>query len=835
MGVPAGWRLSTKIKTKKNYMQPKLNIILSFLIIILLGTSKMFAQSNDDCLMCHDDKNLTKIKSGRTLSLYVSPTALGKSVHKSLTCASCHKDAAVAEFPHASTLKPVNCGSCHPAYETQVNSDVHHKLLNLQGDRIPTCKTCHGTHTITTPSNVENKQTEYCGKCHKDNKMSAPYHTFSNTNDNCLSCHNNKNYKSLLAGSVHQKLSCSNCHGYVVNNMDAHQKHSKDLPVADCYLCHNAIAQEHRESIHGISLAEGINEAAQCWNCHGSHDIVNVKDKRSKVYPTNLVNTCGSCHDDPEFAKKYSFAVKQPGKMYSLSVHGKLLSSGGKNAPSCITCHGIHDIKNRIMPGSKISSIDLPNTCASCHKKITEEYERSIHWIGVKKGVREAPTCNDCHSEHSIRAINTVDKREEIKKIQSNTCLQCHQNLLLSERYGMSGGNASSYEDSYHGMAVKRGDARAAMCVDCHGVHMILPKDHDESTISKKNIVATCKKCHPNATEVFASSYSHVTQDKEAHYIESIIGSIYFWLIVIVVGGMFIHNLIIFVHDVRKSFRKIKTEIRIPRFTRNEYFQHIILYVSFILLAITGFQLKFPDSWWSEGLTYLGLDEMVRRYVHRGAALTMISLSLYHMFYLLFTDRGRAQLKGFIPVLGDFSLAYQNIMYNLHLRKKHPEFDYYDYTAKVEYWALIWGTMVMALTGIILWFPTLVGNWAPLWFIKVSEIVHFYEAILATLAIVVWHWFFVIFRPQEYPLNFTTIDGKMTLTHFRDEHRLRLKKIIIEYLEVQAGKRDQKKVSHFTKLFVSSLEKHGIKFSDFVQSELDRDEDLKAQVKEMGL
>ncbi len=477
--------------------------------------------------------------------------------------------------------------------------------------------------------------------------------------------------------------------------------------------------------------------------------------------------------------------------------------------------------------GSTISAINLPNTCEKCHKQITEDYKKSIHWIAVKKGIRSAPSCNDCHSEHNIQAINTASKRDEMRKLQDNTCLQCHQNLLLSQRYGMENMNVKSYQDSYHGLASNRGDKKAAMCVDCHNVHSILPKDHVESSISKNNIVNTCKKCHPKASDTFSNSYSHTSQVTSAAKIEYIVKTVYFWLIVLVIGWMFLHNLLILIHEVRLRYLKSKTEIRIPRFTKNELIQHTLLLSSFIILAITGFLLKFPDSVFGKMMYSLGLNEVIRQWVHRISALVMIGLSIYHVVYLLITSRGRDVLWGLFPRYSDLIQMKDTMLYYMHLSKKHPQYDNYNYIEKMEYWALIWGTIVMGITGLVLWFPTVVGNWAPVWFIKVSEIVHFYEAILATLAILIWHWFFVIFHPKEYPLSFTAINGKMTLHHFKDEHRLKYYHVILEFLEIEEGKRKPAKMSNYTKLFIKTVEKQGVVFAEFVQEEMEKDANLK--------
>ncbi|MCF6364761.1 MAG: cytochrome b/b6 domain-containing protein [Bacteroidales bacterium] len=792
----------------------------------------ILAQSNDDCLMCHEDKDLTAERYGKTVSMYVNKALLQKSAHSKVECVSCHKDAAGSEFPHSEKLKKVSCGSCHTDYSEQVNNDIHNTLMKKTCKNPPTCKDCHNTHNVKKPANVKNKSKQFCGKCHETKVLSSAYHISSGINKGCVECHNETDYKLMLEKSVHANLECANCHGHVVNNLKGHET-DNERPSADCYLCHGSIASEHKESIHGISIKEGMFEAANCWNCHGSHEITKVASENSKVSSRNLIKTCGECHDDDSFSEKHHSSVKHPAKLYSTSVHAKLVEMGRMDAAGCTSCHGVHNIKNRIQPGSTISSIGVSKSCGKCHEEIQKEYEQSIHWMSVKKGVGESPTCNDCHSEHCIKEINNLHKKEEIKKLQEQTCLECHQNLLLSERFGIDEESAANYQDSYHGLATMRGDDDAAMCIDCHGVHKILPKYHEESTIHEGNVVETCRKCHEGASDVFSKSYSHSSEeDSSAKFIEDIVETIYFWLIIIVIGGMAVHNLIIFIYDLREKRKEINKAIRIPRFTRNELIQHIILLLSFSILAITGFQLKYPDSWWAEGLSYFGLNEVARQWTHRISALVMIGLSIWHVVYLGITARGRDVLRGMLLKVSDIKHAIQNISYHLHLRKKHPEFDNYNYIEKAEYWALIWGTIVMAVTGFILWFPTVIGDWAPLWVIKVSEIVHFYEAILATLAIIVWHWFFVMFRPQEYPMSFTCVDGKMTIIHFKDEHKLKYKKVMLEWVELKEGKRTEKQLSHFGNLFIKAVEKSGANTDEFIKTEIDNDEDLRIYIEE---
>ncbi|MCB0745060.1 MAG: cytochrome b/b6 domain-containing protein, partial [Ignavibacteriae bacterium] len=437
------------------------------------------------------------------------------------------------------------------------------------------------------------------------------------------------------------------------------------------------------------------------------------------------------------------------------------------------------------------------------------------------------PVCNDCHNEHSVEEINNDGRAANRLKMQKETCIGCHENSRVANKYGKKGNQVEEYLNSYHGLAAMRGDKDAALCIDCHNVHSILPSSNPNASTNPNNVTETCRRCHNDATEIFSKSYSHQTESESARAVEGWVKNIYFWLIISVIGGMIIHNLLIFLFEARKKRRKEKNAITMPRFTRNEVIQHILLALSFIILAITGFALKYPNSFWAEGLHLFGMSETVRQNTHRVSAVIMIVLSLYHVFYLAFTARGRDVLKELLPTFKDITDLRDNISYYLRLTKKHPEFERYDYAEKAEYWALIWGTFVMALTGLILWFPTMVGDWAPVWLIKVSETIHFMEAILATLAIIVWHWFFVIYRPSEYPMNFTWTDGQMTLEHYRHHHEAHFRRIILEWFEFNSDKHPRKKLTNYTKLFADTLEKNGFNLENIIQGELNKDLELR--------
>jgi cytochrome b subunit of formate dehydrogenase len=100
-----------------------------------------------------------------------------------------------------------------------------------------------------------------------------------------------------------------------------------------------------------------------------------------------------------------------------------------------------------------------------------------------------------------------------------------------------------------------------------------------------------------------------------------------------------------------------------------------------------------------------------------------------------------------------------------------PLFDRFSYVEKAEYWALVWGTAVMIITGFTLWFDNIVVQWVPKGFLDVILVIHYYEAWLATLAILIWHMYSTVFNPQVYPMNPSWIDGKMPRYMYQHEHR----------------------------------------------------------------
>jgi formate dehydrogenase gamma subunit len=569
-----------------------------------------------------------------------------------------------------------------------------------------------------------------------------------------------------LAGSVHGPLgiSCSSCH----QNMEF--PHPEN-PKATCSPCHAQIEEEFAESLHGYALARGNERAPDCSTCHGTHDILPSSDPRAATHKVRLPNTCAQCHGEVGLLTDQYVRLPQSFQQYALSVHGRGTSRGVAAAASCSDCHSVHAVKGAADPESRINPRNVASTCGQCHPDVQLQYDQSIHGRALQAGVTDSPTCTDCHGEHLILSPSDPDAKVSGARQAIETCGECHNDPLIISKYGLQGGVVGTYLDSYHGWATRRGDGQAATCIDCHSAHLVLPAEDPASTVSAQNVVSTCAQCHEGANAAFAASYNHQSTSITENPVNRFIRKVYIWLIVLVIGGMVLHNMVIMnYYMIRRRKEQSGNGATVVRFTVNEILQHLALTLSFITLVITGFALRFPEAFWVQWLSFLGMSEDIRGNIHRVAGVALILTSAYHAWYVLGNKRGRTELKALFPSWRDVVDAVDNLLYYTFRSKRKVKFGRYDYSQKAEYWALVWGTIVMAITGLVLWFPTFTARHLPALVIPASQTVHYYEAWLATLAVIVWHFFFVMFHPEEYPMSWTWLTGKMSKKFVKEHH-----------------------------------------------------------------
>jgi cytochrome b subunit of formate dehydrogenase len=210
------------------------------------------------------------------------------------------------------------------------------------------------------------------------------------------------------------------------------------------------------------------------------------------------------------------------------------------------------------------------------------------------------------------------------------------------------------------------------------------------------------------------------------------------------------------------------------RLNRAERLQHMIFAACFIVLVITGFMLKMPDR----VVLYFGqFGETVFSYrslLHRTAGIVMIIVCVYHVYYLIFKAAGRRWLIDMLPRPKDLWDMRDNFLYFIHVKKEPPEFDRFCYKHKIEYGALIAGTTIVSVTGLILWSQS---EWSK-FVVDIATIVHGMEAILACLAIMIWHFYEVHFKPHKSPLDDTWLTGVIDEEEMKEEYALHYKKIM---------------------------------------------------------
>lgn len=216
-----------------------------------------------------------------------------------------------------------------------------------------------------------------------------------------------------------------------------------------------------------------------------------------------------------------------------------------------------------------------------------------------------------------------------------------------------------------------------------------------------------------------------------------------------------------------------------PRMTSNERIQHLNLFINFSILVITGFALKYPEAFWVSPMTDVPLGMTFRGFLHRLCGVAIVTLGGYHVLYLCFTERGRGIVKEMFPAWKDAGDLWETLKNSLFINRpaKEIKMGRFNFREKLEYVGLIWGTIVMSMTGFILWFKTEWLKYFPMWTYDAVRAIHYYEAILATLTIFVWHFYSVVFNPDIYPMNWAWVTGELTEHEMAMEHGLELEKI----------------------------------------------------------
>jgi cytochrome b subunit of formate dehydrogenase len=574
--------------------------------------------------------------------------------------------------------------------------------------------------------------------------------------------------------------------------------HESKLPKPQCATCHTdneshaKATTEYSASIHGMSHKLGASAAAYCWDCHGSHKMLPVKNGESPVFKLNLPRTCASCHTNSAITKEYKMKFPEVASQFNDSIHGRaLLKMGLIVAPSCNDCHGVHDIKRGVDRDAPINHANIAKTCGKCHVKVEEIYNKSVHGQLLAKGDKAGPVCTDCHTAHDVE----TPKNGHFKMASDKRCGKCHEDRLVH------------YRDTYHGKAMALGKpnvaSEVAACYDCHGHHDVLPASNPASYLSKTNIVGTCQRCHPGANAKFAGYKPHANPMDRENY--PVLNAVFLFMTALLVGvftffgahtvAWLFRAIYLYLHDTKK-FREAKVhiekdDVQYTRFVPFERFLHFLVVTSFLLLVITGMPLKFYYTDWAHTLfRFIGGAETARALHRVGAVVTFVYFGLHVASLIGKCWNGRAKIRdpqtgkislkrafgvlfgpdSMIPTLQDWRdfVAHNKWFFG---KGPRPTFDRWTYWEKFDYFAVFWGVFIIGSSGLILWFPVFFTKWLPGWAINVAMIIHSDEALLAAGFIFSIHFFNTHFRIEKFPMDTVIFSGRIAKAEMMHERK----------------------------------------------------------------
>ncbi|HEX5043900.1 MAG TPA: hypothetical protein VFV75_13395 [Candidatus Polarisedimenticolaceae bacterium] len=411
-------------------------------------------------------------------------------------CASCHTPHSI--LPHtdpASSIARANiaktCTRCHAMIETVHRKVIQGALWEREAHVLPACVDCHQPHKVRKVFYTQGMADADCMRCH------ARADLRSSRDGKPLAVH-----REALAGSRHAKVACSQCHTGVSPSLV--RPCETVVAKVDCTACHAEVGREYASSMHGKLQAGSDPNAPTCAECHGTHQVKGRLDPTSATFPANVPDLCARCHREGEKAAvRYTGTQHQIIERYTESIHGKgLLQSGLTVTATCTSCHSAHRVLPKSDAASTVNPRNLPDTCGRCHHGIEEEFGKSIHSASVSKSGKPLPICSDCHTAHTIQRTDASGFRLGVM----TTCGKCHTDV------------ADTYFETYHGKVAKLGYTKTAKCYDCHGAHNILPVSDPRSSLSRHNVVETCRKCHAGANRRFAGYLTHATHHDPKKY-----------------------------------------------------------------------------------------------------------------------------------------------------------------------------------------------------------------------------------------------------------------------------------------------------------------------------
>ena len=526
-----------------------------------------------------------------------------------------------------------------------------------------------------------------------------------------------------------------------------------------------------------------ISGTETCLICHGSYNFVVAREGSPRhslwlntevfLQSVHAKIGCNACHRNiDEHGHRLATRGEAVERMLQLGQQNGVGTNGKPAEPS-----------PEDLPFGRDFTVTVAlDACIQCHQKEFDAYRNSVHGEAKLSGLNpDAPFCTDCHGEHYILPRENELSRTNPANIPS-TCLECHSQSDIKARAGLQRDVGTSFEQSFHGKRGMLGGVEVAVCNTCHGTHDIYRPNDPRSMVNREKIAKTCGECHDGAQLNFASAFTHSSVSRTEQVGLYVLKQVYKWAIFMLIG-MFVlfAALDIYQYWRRGGFKRASAESDketaprkrskvYERFNLHQRIQHFIMAFSFTALVMTGWPLRFPELRASQLASSLFGGVGVIGVMHRAFGIMLVVVSLYHLGYLaLAFIRGKRSVA-MLPSIVDAKEGLGDVQYWLGLKKHRPRFSRYNWIEKMEYYAVLWGTAVMILSGIVIWLPTFATRYMPAWVVSASVIFHGYEALLAGLAIFLWHFYWVHLHPEVYPMSLVWLTGKLTEEEMEHHH-----------------------------------------------------------------
>ena len=469
--------------------------------------------SDQACRLCHSDTDaVMTLPSGDEIPVQVDLAVLAQSAHGNtaespLACADCHQTINDYQFPHA----PVTANN----------------LREFQLEKSAECERCHVQPHLTSHPPAEAENYVACVDCHggHDVQPAAAWHQAGAT-ATCADCHTRAGVPLVEMEALTTVVQ----NGLFTDQPDneyclaCHSLPGLEIAFANGETRSATIdGQAFHDSVHGVDSERPLN----CTSCHEDYRFPHepVTAESSRAYSLEMYPICANCHED-----KYEQSQD--------SVHEAALAEGNMDAAVCTDCHGAHDTPVPNEPRERIS-----HTCQECHSTIFDEYATSVHGTSLlSESNPDVPTCIECHGVHNIG-----DPTTNLFRVRSpQLCAECHADEELMAQYEISTQVFDTYVADFHGTTVTlfehqdpTVETNKAVCYDCHGVHDIRRPDDPDAGI-KANLLTTCQQCHPDATANFPDSWTSHFEPSPQHNPLVFYVNLFYQIIIPLTVGFFV-------------------------------------------------------------------------------------------------------------------------------------------------------------------------------------------------------------------------------------------------------------------------------------------------------